>query len=79
MRLALMLLLGLGPTAPPDGPERWILAYAGTTGHGVARYTTNEFTRLFTQVDSAGRSTSWICSGAIVLSIYAPDGDAFAT
>ena len=69
-------------TLPAGGqarPARWVLVYAGSRGASRPPYTSDELTRLVAVVDTAGRPTRWLCTGAIFAHLYAASGRMFTT
>ncbi len=78
LRGSLIVVLAVPMLSAGAPPPRWILVYAaGASGHGLATYTVDDFTRLITEVDSTGQSRSWLMSGAIMLQLFAPSGHNF--
>jgi hypothetical protein len=59
--------------------SRWILIYGGAPARHKAypRYTIDDLTRLVAVVDTVGRPTSWLTTGAIFIELYAPSANVF--
>src|SRR5258708_15252288 len=58
---------------------RWVLVYGGAPVRHKAypRYTLDDLTRLVAVVDTAGRPTSWLTTGAIFIELYSPSANVF--
>ena len=78
--LALLLLGGttapVGPAAPPLR-TRWILMYGGD--RRPIHYSVDDCLRLVAGVDSAGRPTRWLSTGAILLARFPKGGRTFTS
>src|SRR5579864_5380915 len=62
-------------------PDRWVILYAGAPSKATTypRYTSAEDLRFVSAVDSSGRPTQWLTTGAIFAAIYGASGRSFAT
>ena len=58
---------------------RWVLMYFGGPAKYKNRphYTSDDLMRLVAAVDTAGRPTSWLTTGAILAELYAPSSNVF--
>jgi len=58
---------------------RWVLVYGGAPVRHKAypRYTLDDLTRLVAVVDTVGRPTSWLTTGAVFIELYAPSANVF--
>jgi hypothetical protein len=60
-------------------PSRWVLVYAGGPSKQYLPYTIDRLVDLIATIDTNGRPTGWLTTGAILLQLWAVSGHVFST